>query len=152
MAKGKSGLTRKAEMRKPEYFGETEKAVSLKLMVTDVDLEQTRTRTVWVPKSQLAEDGKPSMWITGQKAQEFYSYGRSSGNIEAMWEDAAGNRFSASFTEREIANAKNRAARISAGVSSYNSLIEHAKELGIKGIRKGMKRSTIEEKIKRHKK
>lgn len=146
-----SGIGSRSGGGKPKYFGETEKAVSLKISVTDYDLETTRTRTVWVPKSQLASDGRPSEWITEQKAQELYSSRRSSSQYEAKWSDADGKTFSASKSAREIESASRRAKAFEAGKQSYNALIAEAKALGIKGIRVGMKRSTIEEKIRKKK-
>ena len=147
---GSSGISAQ-RTQKPAYFGETEKAVSLKITVEDYDLESTKTRTVWVPKSQLAEDGRPSEWITEQKAQEFYSSRRSSSQYSATWEDAKGNTFSASKSAREIESANRRTKAFEAGKQSYNALIAEARSLGIKGVRVGMKRSTIEEKIRKKK-
>lgn len=31
---------------------------------------RTYTEDVWIPKSQLTENGKPSKWITGKKIEE----------------------------------------------------------------------------------
>lgn len=142
---GSSGISN--NVSKPSYFKESEKAVQLKINVTDYDLEQTRSRTVWVPKSQLAENGRPSEWITNQKAQEFYSGGRARGSFEATWEDASGKKFSASKTSKEIEYDKKRQAKYNAGVKSYNDLVSEAKALGIKGARVGLKRSTLLQKI-----
>lgn len=136
---------------RPSYFGESEKAVQLRLTVEDYDLEQTRSRTVWVPKSQLADDGRPSNWITQQKAQEFYSNSRSANSYSAIWEDANGKKFSASATRAETARMQARQERFNAGVQSYNQLLQQAKEMGIKGVRVGMKRKTLEQKIREHK-
>lgn len=133
---------------KPAYFGETEKAVRLKMTVDDYDLETSKSRMFWVPKSQLADDGRPGQWITSQKAQEFYSRQRPSSQFSATWQDANGKTFSASSTAKEIAQSAQRAARFQTGVKSYNDLIAKAKSMGIKGVRSGMKRSTIEKKIR----
>lgn len=107
---------------------------------------------MWVPKSQLADDGRPSNWITQQKAQEFYSRNRAAGSFSATWEDASGKKFGASATRMEAARAKEAQDRFNAGVQSYNQLVRQAKQMGIKGIRVGMKRKTIEQKIRDHKK
>lgn len=145
---GSSGNT----VSRPSYFGESEKAVQLRLTVEDYDLDQTRSRTVWVPKSQLADDGRPSNWITQQKAQEFYNHSRSASSYAATWEDAKGKRFSASATRTEKAREQARKERFNAGAQSYNQLVQQAKAMGIKGIRVGMKRKTIEKKIREYKK
>lgn len=126
---------------KPSYFKETEKAVQLKLSVYDYDLEQRISRKVWVPKSQLSEDGKPSHWITQEKAREFYNISRNSSQFSATWEDSKGNTFGHSVKKSKGDNSK----------KSYTDLVKEAKELGIKGIRVGLRRKTLEEKIKKHK-
>lgn len=150
---GRGGSGRSAaRSSKPKYFGESDRAVQLRLTVEDYDLEQTRSRTVWVPKSQLADDGRPSNWITQQKAQEFYSGNRAAGSFSATWEDASGKKFGSSATRAEAARAKQRQDRFNAGVQSYNQLVQQAKQMGIKGIRVGMKRKTIEQEIRDHKK
>ena len=51
---------KRAKAKYPAYFGETEKAVRLKLEVHDYDLEGTKQRIVYVPKSQLSADGIPA--------------------------------------------------------------------------------------------
>lgn len=135
---------------KPAYFGETEKAVRLRMTVRDYDLETSKSRMFWVPKSQLADDGRPGEWITGQKAQEFYSRQRSLSQFSATWQDANGKTFPASSTAKEIAQSAQRTAKFQAGVRSYNDLIAKAKLMGIKGVCSGMKRSTIEKKIREH--
>ena len=149
----KGGVNRRSEGKggdRPSYFKETEKAVQLRLRVEDFDLEQERSRMMWVPKSQLAEDGRPGQWITDQKAQEFYSRNRSSSQYGATWEDASGKMFSASMTTKEVARFADRQARFAAGKKSYNELVSKAKSLGIKGVRVGMRRATIERKIREH--
>lgn len=133
------------------YYSQTEKAVKLKIIVDDFDTEQTKSRIVWVPKSQLTNDGKPSLWITEQKAQEFYSSRRATGNYEVKWEDAKGRSFNAAPTRNELEKAQHRQERFNAGAKAYNDLVAEAKALGIKGIRAGMRRKTIEDKIRKHK-
>lgn len=56
------------------------------------------------------------------------------------------------MTRSEIARMQQKAERFNAGVKSYNALIAEAKAMGIKGVRTGMKRKTIEQKIREHKK
>lgn len=126
------------------YFGETERAVQLRLNVEDYDLEQTKSRVVWVPKTQLSSEGKPSEWITDKKAQEFYSTRRATSQYSATWEDANGKKFSAQKSASELA----RQSRFESGQKSYNALIAQAKAAGVKGVRVGMKRKTIEKKMR----
>lgn len=129
---------------KPEYFKETEKAVQLKLVVEDVDLEMTRERMVWVPKSQLSDDGRPTNWITEQKVNEMYGGNRSRSQYVAIWNDAKENGFEPGMSAID----KARAARFEAGKSNYNALIAKAKAAGVKGVRVGMRTSTIEQKMR----
>lgn len=68
------------------------------------------------------------------------------------WEDAKGNTFKASLTSKEVIALQRRQERFNAGAQSYNSLVAKAKELGIKGARVGMKRATLEQKIREHNK
>lgn len=149
---GSSGLSASnATKSNPSYFSETEKAVQLKITVYDYDLEERKSRMVWVPKSQLNEEGKPTRWITNQKAQEFYSgwgYERNSSQFSTTWEDSNGKRFEAGMTQKQ----KEQKAYRDASRKPYYELVQEAKKMGIKGIRVGMKRKTIEEKIKKHKK
>lgn len=126
------------------YFNETEKAVKLRIVVEDYALEKTLSKEVWVPKSQLSSEGIPGEWITDQKAQEFYNSRRSKSEYSVIWKDANGNEFLPGQTEREKINASTRKAAFEAGKESYNELVAYAKKQGIKGVRVGMKRSTIE--------
>lgn len=131
-----------------EYIRETERAVCLKLVVEDYDTEQTRVAQVWVPKSQLSENGVPGVWITEQKVSEFYASPRTSSQYVAHWESASGKLYDPELTEREAKTAERRLARIAEGINSYNDLLSKAKAAGIKGIRKGMRRETIVQKMK----
>ena len=143
---GKSSGGGNVVNNRPSYFGETEKAVKLRLTVEDHDLESSRSREVWVPKSQLSDDGRPGEWITNQKAQEFYSARRASTQFEATWTDANGRTFSAGKTAKEQQASQKRQAAFEAGKASYNQLLAFAKSKGVK-VRTGMKRSTILKKL-----
>lgn len=129
---------------KPKYFKETEKAVQLQANFQHKDTGTEYSKLVYVPKSQLTEDGRPSQWIENQKGNEERSYVMS-------WQDANGKKFSAGQTQKEKEYAAKRQENFATGQKSYNALLEEAKSLGIKGVRKGMKRKTIEEKIRKHK-
>lgn len=132
---------------KPQYFKESEKAVQLKLSVEDVDLDQKRTRTVWVPKSQLADDGRPSEWITEQKSQEFYPVKRPLSQYQTTWEDANGLKFGASKTQKEKEAAERKSQQRQKSIDRYDNLVSVAKAAGVKGVRSGMKAATIIQKI-----
>lgn len=155
----KSGTNSSKKPSKPSYFAETEKAVKLKIRVEDIDLDQEKTRLVWVPKSQLADDGRPGDWITGQKAKEFYSWNRSTSQYHVIWEDASGEKFESSMTAKEKVYAEKekvwieeKIKRLKASEESYKALVDEAKSMGIKGVRIGWKRKTIEKRIAEQKK
>lgn len=146
MGRGSSGKATPSQ--KPAYISESPKAVKLRISVEDHILERTLSREVWVPKSQLSDDGRPGEWITDQKAQELYSTRRAKSEYTATWKDANGKEFSSGQTAKEKNNAQAKQAAFDAGKASYNALVAYAKAQGIKGVYVGLKRSTIEKKIK----
>lgn len=127
-----------------KYIAETEKAVRLSILIDFVHLEVVKSFEVWVPKSQLAENGVPGQWITAQKFNELSTQG---GALFVAWMDADGVRYDAGYTDRENESESRRSAAFESGKKSYEELIEKARSLGIKGVRSGMRRATIEEKI-----
>lgn len=135
------------EASKPAYLGETDKAVKLKMTVYDIDLEESHDRNVWVPKSQLSEDGVPGQWITNQKAQEFYQSPRSSNSYEAYYTDSNGKKYNASYTAKEKQYAAERENKAKQSKESYAQLVQRAKDLGIKGAKVGWKAQTLRQKI-----
>ncbi|EOT29502.1 hypothetical protein C805_00086 [Eubacterium sp. 14-2] len=139
---GKSGMKSggSAKASKPSYFKESEKAVQLQANFQRRDTGAEYSKKVWIPKSQLTEDGRPSRWIEGQKQDQEGSYVMS-------WQDSKGKKFGSGMTQREKEYAQNRQKRFESGAKSYNDLLSKAKSMGIKGVRKGMKRSTIQRKI-----
>lgn len=147
----RAGKTAQEKRQKPSYFSESEKAVSLKLRVEDFTLDNERTKTVWIPKSQLSENGIPGQWITDQKTQEFYSLNTNRlPPHESTWIDSNGNEYKAQYTAKEKERETARKNAMDQGKQSYNELIAEAKRLGIKGIRVGLKRKTIEDKIRNY--
>lgn len=132
---------------KPAYLGETDKAVKLKMTVYDIDLEESHDRNVWVPKSQLSEDGVPGQWITNQKAQEFYQSPRSSNSYEAYYTDSNGKKYYASHTAKEKEYEAKRESKAKQSKENYMDLVQRAKELGIKGAKVGWKAQTLRQKI-----
>ena len=144
---GGRGASFKKEGGKPSYFAETEKAVKLQLQLDYVDLETSKTYDVWIPKSQLDATGRPGEWITKEKVKEFKHPNWGSVAFNPVWRDAKGNSFGAGKTAKEKAYAKENAKKFEAGKKSYNDLIAKAKAHGVK-VRVGMKRSTIEAKLK----
>lgn len=125
--------------------------MKLKIVVEDYDLETKEERIVFIPRSQLSAEGIPGEWITEQKAQEFYNSPRSKSQYSTTWIDAKGRQYATGQTAKEKAAAAQRQKAIANGTQSYNALIAEAKALGIKGVRKGMKRKTIQAKIDKYK-
>ena len=130
----------------PAYALETEKAIRMKLSVEDYTLDQERSRYVWVPKSQLSENGVPGEWITEQKTAEFYQSGMTSPH-KSTWIDENGKEYAHKRTASEQSRFQQRQYAYNAGRQSYNELIAEAKRRGVKGVCVGMKRSTIERKL-----
>lgn len=127
----------------PNYLGQTEKAVKLTIGIDYYNLEKAKEYSVWIPKSQLAKDGRPGEWISRQKASDVAEL-RYGGGTFSYWRDGKGLRFKPSKTTKEI-----EYDRRSKSALNYYDLIKQAKSLNVKGVRVGMKRKTIEEKIKK---
>lgn len=144
---GGRGSRSGAKIPTPKYFAETAKAVRLKIGIDYYDIEKNVEYDVWVPKSQLSKEGVPGQWISDQKAMDVEN-DRMGGAMFSYWKDANGKIYRAGMTEKEKKLQKQREKRFEAGKKSYNQLIEQAKSMGIKGVRVGMRRSTIERKIK----
>lgn len=144
---GGRGSSSGTKISPPKYFAESEKAVKLKIGIDYYDIEKNVEYDVWVPKSQLSKEGVPGQWISDQKAMDVIN-SRMGGGAFSYWEDANGKIYRSGMTEREKRFQKQRERRFEAGKKSYNQLVEQAKSMGIKGVRVGMKRSTIERKIK----
>lgn len=119
----------------------------MKIGIDYYDLEKEREYLVWVPKSQLSKEGIPGQWISEVKAEDVIE-SKWGGAAFSYWEDANGETYRAGMTKKEKKFKKQRERRFEAGKKSYNELINKAKSMGIKGIRVGLRRSTIEKKIK----
>lgn len=153
--RGASGANGKGQSSpKPQYFAETEKAVQLRLIVNDFDLGE-RSAVVWVPKSMLAEDGRPGEWISVLKADELSDKMKFESPMGYRWEDKSGESFKYSLTKKDTERREDfkkrkaeREKRFEAGKQNYNALIAEAKALGIKGVRVGLKKKTLEKKIR----
>lgn len=128
-----------------KYIAETEKAVKLTIVMRSCKIDKSREYQVWVPKSQLAEDGVPGEWITSVKAEEVSDM--MFATVFSAWHDADGNSFQPSKTAKELERANAREQKFEAGKKAYEELIAKAKAAGVKGIRVGMRRATIEAKL-----
>lgn len=147
-SKGGIGRGGSGESSRPSYISETDKAVKLSLSVEDYDLGTTKTRDVWIPKSQLDEQGRPSQWITQQKAQEFYQSGRNASQFGTTFKDAGGREVKTGATKSERERATKEIQRYQSNMSKRDGLFEQAKSLGIKTSSR-MKSDTLREKIEK---
>ncbi len=125
------------------YIAETEKAVKLCVTGYCYALEKyLPSKEVWVPRSLLSAHGIPGIWITSVKASDTFG-DRVVANSEVWWVDAEGGEFEAEPTDNEIANARLHQAARQAGIDALGRLITYGKSHGVKGLRKGLKRSTV---------
>ena len=129
-----------------KYFAETEKAVKLKIVVDYYNFEKTKSYFCWIPKTQLSENGVPGEWISSQKAADVNEF-MLGGSLVEGWEDADGIFYKVEKTAKELEQEAAQEARFEAGCKAYEELLAKAKALGIKGVRVGMRKATIEAKI-----
>jgi len=119
---------------------ETEKAVQVKAIIDLYDVEKSITRTVWLPKSQI-RNGRPTEWIIERKREDLaLEAPLHAGGFNIWFYDADGN-------EIETVEEARKAERFEAGCKNYDRLIQLAKDNGIKGVRVGLRRATIEQKL-----
>lgn len=119
---------------------ETEKAVQVRAVFDLYDVEKTITRMMWLPKSQI-RDGRPTAWILERKREDLaLEAPLHAGGCMIDFYDADGNMI-------ESAEEVRAAERFEAGRKNYDRLIQLAKENCVKGVRVGLRRATIEQKL-----
>jgi hypothetical protein len=119
---------------------ETEKAVQVKVLIDLYDIEKVIHRTAWIPKSQI-RDGRPTAWILARKREDLeLEAPLNAGGFSIDFFDADGNMI------ESVEDARS-AERFEAGRKNYDHLIQLAKDNGIKGVRVGLRRVTIEQKL-----
>ncbi len=116
-------------------FRETEKAVELEMVLDFYDVEKTVSRKVWIPKSQI-RDGKVTAWILAAKTEDVRSFAAVAGGC-------FGNLYDSDGVLVETAESE----KFRKGCENYSRLIELAKNAGVKGVRVGLRRATIEAKL-----
>lgn len=127
-------------------YKETEKAIQTEMVFVNLTTDAEFTRKVWVPKSQLSANGIPGEWITSQKIQELV--GQDRWKFCCYWEREDGTYTDFEYTDKELAAEERRQAAMQAGLEALNGLIEYGKAHGVKGLRKGLKKSTVLRKIR----
>jgi hypothetical protein len=102
--------------------------------------ERDGVMNIWLPKSQINENGEISEWIANAKREEI-------GQKIAGWQyvvdvnvtfiDAEGKEIK--VTENPIKSS----AKFEEGCKRHDALVEKAKAAGIKGVRKTLKSATL---------
>ena len=126
----KAKAPRKVKITKPVYKAESEKAVKLTIAIDYYNADRTKEYDVWVPKSQLADDGRPGAWISDAKVNDVLDP-RMGGGMFNYWKDADGNKFQPSKTARYIEFEQKR-ANTPAGKRAKKSFDNIFKSLGVK--------------------
>lgn len=122
-------------------YKETEKAIQTEMIIINQATGREFTRTVWVPKSQLSAHGIPGEWITSQKIDEVL--GQQRWGYSCYWEREDGAYVDFEYTAKELEAEELRQAAMRAGLEALNELVEYGKAHGVKGLRKGLKKSTV---------
>jgi hypothetical protein len=104
----KAKVPSKQKITKPVYKAESEKAVKLTIAIDYYNADRTKEYDVWVPKSQLADDGRPGAWISNAKVNDVLEP-RMGGGMFNYWKDADGNKFQPSKTARDVEVEQKRA-------------------------------------------
>lgn len=120
----------KQKITKPAYKAESEKAVKLTIAIDYYNAERTKEYDVWVPKSQLADDGRPGAWISNAKVDDVIEP-RYGGGMFNYWKDADGKTFQPSKTARDI-EFEQKSAESPAGRKTKKSFDRIFKTLGVK--------------------
>lgn len=120
----------KAKITKPVYKAESEKAVKLTIAIDYYNADRTKEYDVWVPKSQLADDGRPGTWISNAKVDDVVEP-RYGGGMFNYWKDADGKTFQPSKTARDIEIEQKR-VQSPAGRKTKKSFDRIFKTLGVK--------------------
>lgn len=104
--------------------------------------DKSGAMNIWLPKSQINENGEISEWIANAKREElgqkvagwYYVV-----NVDVTFIDAEGNEIK--VAENPVKSAKS--AAFEEGCKRHDALVEKAKAAGIKGVRKTLKSATL---------
>lgn len=140
---------------------ETEKAIAIKAMVCVVyapasgftsSLVRDREfeTLVWIPKSQLI-NGNPSNWILGKKKEALREEQEMRVpylvRIDVTFADADNKEVKGEMSEYDKEREARKEEAFKKGCEKHDALLEEAKALGIKGVRKNMRTETLEDMI-----
>lgn len=140
---------------------ETEKAIAIKAMVYAVyapaagftsSLVRDREfeTLVWIPKSQLI-NGNPSNWILGKKKESLREEQEMKVpylvRMDVAFVDADNKEVKGEMSEYDKQREARKEEAFKRGCEKHDALVEEAKALGIKGVRKNMRTETLEDMI-----
>jgi hypothetical protein len=128
---------------------ETDKAIALTALITTQKRSKTNTYTelIWIPKSQIF-DNRVALWVVNQKINEFRDVFSQKTEVFIKLLDADETEVETIVTDNEIKRNEEYQAKCKhlflLGKLKHDALYSKAKQLGIKGIRKDMKTTTLE--------
>lgn len=140
---------------------ETEKAIAIKAMVyvvyapasgftSSLVRDKEFETLVWIPKSQLI-NGNPSNWILGKKKEALRDeQGMKVPYLVRMnvtFVDADNKEVKGEMSEYDKQREARKEEAFKKGCERHDALVEEAKALGIKGVRKNMRTETLEKMI-----
>lgn len=145
---------------------ETEKAVAIKAMcyvvyapaagfTSSLVRDREFETLVWIPKSQLI-NGNPSNWILGKKKEALRDEQEMKVpylvRIDVTFVDADNKEVKGEMSEYDKQREARKEEAFKKGCEKHDALVEEAKSLGIKGVRKNMRTETLEDMIAEAKK
>lgn len=128
-----------------QILSETEKAIQTFAVILVHSTEKEIWRKVWIPKTQLSEDGVPGQWISRQKHQDLVPKNVYWGS-DIYWQTEDG-LVDPGYTPKEEAEEQARQEAMDRGLEYNAELLKFAKANGVKGVRARMKTSTLLKKI-----
>ncbi len=145
---------------------ETEKAIAIKAMVyvvyapasgftSSLTRDKEFETLVWIPKSQLI-NGNPSNWILGKKKESLREEEEMRVpylvRMNVTFVDADNKEVKGEMSEYDKQREARKEEAFKKGCEKHDALVEEAKSLGIKGVRKNMRTETLEDMIAEAKK
>lgn len=136
---------------------ETDKAIALNASITTRkrSKENNFVELIWIPKSQIF-DNKVSVWLINRKIDELRDCFSANTEIIIKLLDADNDEIETILTDEQAKRNQEHEAKLNhlfqMGRLKHDALYTQAKQLGIKGVRKDMKTTTIEKLISQWKK
>lgn len=140
---------------------ETEKAIAVKAIcyvvyapasgfVSSLVRDREFETLVWIPKSQLI-NGNPSNWILGKKKEALREEQEMRVpylvRMDVTFVDADNKEVKGEMSEYDKQREARKEEAYKRGCERHDALVEEAKALGIKGVRKNLRTETLEDMI-----